>query len=518
MMLARATNSLMLERLQRAVSMSTQPARLSLRDFIRGAWPTLEPVTRYVHGWHIDAICEHLTAVTNGQIRNLLINIPPRHMKSLSVSVFWPMWAWTFKPETRWLFASYAETLAVRDSLKCRRLIQSPWFQGQWSHVFKMTGDQNVKGNFENDRTGYRFSTGVGGAETGAGGDVIVADDPHKTHEAESDTMRENVLVWWDETMSTRLNDPNTGVKIIIMQRVHEADLSGHVLEQGGYEHLCLPAEYEPKTYTTVIGWSDPRKDGGELLWPDRFGVTALSGLKRELGVYGSAGQLQQRPVPRGGGIFQYAQIEIIESVPVQAARVRYWDLAATEGGGAFTVGLLLVRDLDKRICVEDIRRGQLSIGQRDELILQTAHDDAMAYGNTVQIWIEQEPGSSGKETAEDKVAMLRGFPAHAEKVTGSKEVRAEPVARAAEAGELYVLSADWTEGFLNRLALFPMGRYKDEIDALSGAYNKLSLIQYLSPGTTAKAVGDAQTVSRFTRKTVSGSRWGRTDKRGWRR
>jgi len=197
---------------------------------------------------------------------------------------------------------------------------------------------------------------------------------------------------------------------------------------------------------------------------------------------------------------------------------VRYWDLAATEGGGAFTVGLLLARDTERKVYVEDIRRGQLSIGQRDELILQTAHDDALAYGNTVQIWIEQEPGSSGKETAEDKVAMLRGFPAHAEKVTGSKEVRAEPVARAAEAGELYVLSADWTEGFLNRLALFPMGRYKDEIDALSGAYNKLSLIQYLSPGTTAKAVGDAQTVSRFTRKTVSGSRWGRTDKRGWRR
>ncbi|HEY4722814.1 MAG TPA: hypothetical protein VII92_13255, partial [Anaerolineae bacterium] len=152
---------MMKERLQRAIGLNAQSKTLTLPDFIRGAWRILEPVTPYVHGWHIDAICEHLTAVMNGQIRNLLINIPPRHMKSLSVSVFWPTWVWTFKPEMRWLFASYAETLAVRDSLKCRRLIQSPWYQGQWAHVFKMTGDQNVKGNFENDRTGYRFSTGV---------------------------------------------------------------------------------------------------------------------------------------------------------------------------------------------------------------------------------------------------------------------------------------------------------------------------------------------------------------------
>ena len=509
---------MMKERLQRAIGLSAQSKALTLSEFIRGAWRILEPVTPYVHGWHIDAICEHLAAVTHGQIRNLLINIPPRHMKSLSVSVFWPMWVWTFRPEMRWLFSAYAESLSIRDSLKCRRLIQSLWYQSQWGNVFQLTSDQNVKGRFENSRTGYRLATGVGGSATGEGGDIVVVDDAHKTHEAESEQVRENVLIWWDETMSTRLNNPNTGAKVIVMQRIHENDLSGHVLEQGGYEHLCLPAEYEPTSYVTGIGWSDPRQMEGELIWPQRFNSTAIADLKRDLGVYGSAGQLQQRPVPRGGGMFQYAQIETIERVPVQAARVRYWDLAATEGGGAFTVGLLLARDTDRRIYIEDVRRGQLSIGQRDELILQTAKDDALAYGNTVQTWFEQEPGSGGKETAEDKVKMLKGFPAHAEKVTGSKEVRAEPVARAAEAGELLVLSSDWTDGFLHRLGLFPMGRYKDEIDALSGAYNKLSLIQYLPAGTMGAAVGDAQSPSRFTRKTVSGGRWGRNEKRGWRR
>ena len=510
---------MMLERVRRAARLSEQPAVPTLPEFIRGAWHVLEPVTKYVHGWHIDAICEHLVAVTNGQIRNLLINIPPRHMKSLSVSVFWPMWVWTRKPETRWLFSSYADSLAIRDSLKCRRLIQSQWYQRQWADIFQLTSDQNVKGRFENDKTGYRLSTGVGGSATGEGGDFVVADDPHKTNEGESDQMRENVLIWWDETMSTRLSDPKRGAKIIVMQRIHEYDLSGHVLEQGGYEHLCLPSEYEPTTYITGIGWSDPRKQDSELLWPDRFGTDVLDELKRELGSYGTAGQLQQRPAPRGGGMFKREWFEIVASVPHNAARVRWWDKAGTESGGSFTVGLLLAKDAQDKIYIEDVRRGQWSIGRRDEIILATAREDAQSYGNAVHIWTEQEPGSGGKESAEATIRMLAGYPVNAEPSTGSKEIRAQPVASQAEAGNVFVVDADWTAGFLDRLSIFPMGRYKDEIDALSGAFNRLAFTQFLPDGTMSAAVGDAQSPSRFVRKPLSGGRWGRNDnRRGWRR
>ena len=243
-------------------------ARRSLREFVRQAWAVVEPATEYVPGWHLDGIVDHLEAVTRGQIRNLLINMPPRHMKSLAVAVFWPCWEWIDHPERRWLFASYAAALSIRDSLKCRRLIESSWYQANWGERFRLTSDQNTKGRFENDKSGYRLATSVAGAATGEGGDRIVVDDPHNVNEAESDTVRHSVLDWWDLVMTTRLNDPKTGARVIVMQRVHDDDLSGHVLAQGGYEHLCLPAEYEEgHSIITSIGWSDPRTVAGELLW-----------------------------------------------------------------------------------------------------------------------------------------------------------------------------------------------------------------------------------------------------------
>jgi len=248
--------------------LNREQATRHLKDFIRQAWPVIEPSTPFVPGWHLDAICEHLEAVTAGQIRNLLITIPPRHMKSLAVSVFWPCWEWIRWPQRRWLFASYADSLSIRDSVRCRRLIQSPWYQSLFGDRFALTEDQNEKHRYDNDRSGCRIASSVGGSNTGEGGDRIVCDDPHNIHEAESDVIRKNACDWWDKVMSTRFHDPKTVAKLIIMQRVHYSDLAGHVLEQGGYDHLCLPAEYEGVQRTTIIGWTDPRHDSGELLWP----------------------------------------------------------------------------------------------------------------------------------------------------------------------------------------------------------------------------------------------------------
>ena len=264
-----------------------------------------EPSTLFVPGFHIDAIVEHLEAVSYGQIRNLIINVPPRHMKSLLVSVFWPAWEWTRWPERRWLYSSYAASLSIRDSVKCRRLIESPWYQSRWGHVFSLTSDQNAKMRFDNNRSGYRLSTSVGGSVTGEGGDRIVCDDPHKVDDVESDTSRKAALDWWDVAMSTRVNDPKTSAMVIVMQRCHQRDLSGHLLEKGNFEHLCLPAEYEGPGRITSIGYCDPRTELGELLWPERFGPKEIEELKINLGSYASAGQLQQRPSPAGGGIFK---------------------------------------------------------------------------------------------------------------------------------------------------------------------------------------------------------------------
>lgn len=288
----------------------------SLAYFVRAAWHIVEPGHVYIHGWHIEAICTHLEAATRGEIKNLLINMPPRHAKSLIVSVFWPVWVWLTKPDARWIFASYAESLSKRDSVKCRRIIQSYWFQERFGNVFELTGDQNEKLKFENDKTGYRLATSVDGLGTGEGGDFIVADDPHKVGEAESIKNREGVLDWWDHEMSSRGNDPKKVCKVIIMQRIHQQDLSGHMLDQGGYEHLCLPAEYDGRNKLTKIGWSDPRKLHGELLWPDRFGEPELAEAKLRLGSRQYAGQMQQLPSAQEGDIIKRHWIQRYDRRP----------------------------------------------------------------------------------------------------------------------------------------------------------------------------------------------------------
>jgi len=392
-----------------------------LSNFVRHAWHVLEPATPYVHGWHIDLICDHLEAITRGKLRNLVINIPPRHMKSLLVSVLWPAWAWTRRPEMRWLFASYAQSLATRDSLKMRRLVLSPWYQRLWGGEFALTSDQNAKVRFENDRTGYRLATSVGAIATGEGGDVVAVDDPHSASQARSEAERENALIWWDETMSTRLNDPRRGAKVIVMQRLHECDLSGHVLAQGGYEHLCLPAEYEPERSCVTSVGSDPREEPGEPIWPERMGIE---------------------------------------------------DLAApgTQGSGAYTAGVLMHAMMDGSYVVSDVVRGQWSALERERRIKQTAESD----GRKVKVWIEQEPGSGGKESAESTIRNLSGFTVHADRVTGDKETRADPYAAQVEGGNVVLVQGDWNRPFISEHETFPAGQYKDQVDAAAGAFAKL--------------------------------------------
>jgi hypothetical protein len=234
--------------------------RRSLREFTKAAWPTIEPGVDFQNNWHIDAISDHLEAVVNGDIKRLIINVPPRHMKSISVAVAMPAWTWVSQPHKKFLYASYAASLSIRDSTKCRRLIDSPWYKAHFGDKFRLTDDQNQKQRFENDKTGYRIATSVGGALTGDGGDIICIDDPHNVVDSDSSKVREGVLEWWDQAMQTRLNDPRTGAFIIIMQRVHEQDLTGHVLaNQLGDEwsHLCLPARYEigHPTPSRVAAW-----------------------------------------------------------------------------------------------------------------------------------------------------------------------------------------------------------------------------------------------------------------------
>ena len=287
----------------------------SLYEFLRQGWRYMDPAT-FTPGWHIQAICEHLEAVVDGQIKRLCINVPPRSTKSTTCAVAFPAWVWaqrkrsdTSGPGVPMLFASYNDKLSLRDSVKCRRLIESPWYQKTWGNRFKLTSDQNTKSRFSNDKGGERLITSIDAGVTGEGANIILVDDPAAANDVASEAATENVIEWWKGTMSTRLNNMETGAFIIIQQRLAQNDLTGYILEHEldeGWTHLCLPGRFEKaRSFVTSIGWQDPRTEEGELLWPARVSEDALKKLEVKMGPWMFAGQIQQRPEPKGGGIIK---------------------------------------------------------------------------------------------------------------------------------------------------------------------------------------------------------------------
>jgi predicted phage terminase large subunit-like protein len=289
----------------------------SLYEFMKAGWRYIDP-NPFADNWHLGAIAEHLQAVCDGEITRLIINQPPRTTKSSMLVAFDP-WVWaqrehtdTSGPGVQFLHASYAQTLSIRDSVKTRRLLESPWYQTYWGNRVQITSDQNTKIRFDNAQGGYRLATSVDGALTGEGGSIIIIDDPHNATEAESEAVRTSTIEWFDTSLSTRLNNPQTGAVILVMQRLHEEDLTGHILSSDAgsdWVHLMLPMRYEQERariiYPNAIGWSDPRTEEGELLTPQRYDEKSVRKLERQLGPYGTAGQLQQRPEPKGGGILK---------------------------------------------------------------------------------------------------------------------------------------------------------------------------------------------------------------------
>lgn len=448
----------------------------SLSNFVKRAWHVIEPGQPYVHGWHVDAICEHLEAVTNDQLNRLLINVPPGTMKSTLTSIFWPAWEWGPKnlSHMRFIGAAHEQGLAVRDTRKMRNLVLSDWYQKLWP--ISLRGDQNQKTYYENSNTGFRQACAVA-SMTGRRGDRVVWDDPHSAEAALSAALRETALRVFQETLPTRLNNPDRSAIVVVMQRLHENDVSGLILENDyGYEHLCLPMEFEPECRcVTSIGFTDPRKEDGELLFPGRFPREVVDRDRKVMGEYAYAGQMQQRPAPRSGGFFRWENLEIIGAPPKFKKVIRYWDKAGTDGGGCRTAGVKIGITNDNDFVVVDVVKGQWAAPEREKVIKQTAISD----GKDVRIWIEQEPGSGGKESAESTLRNLIGFVVKAERATGDKAVRAEPYSVQVEAGNVKLLKGDWNKEFIDEHKTFPVGKFKDQIDAASGAFNKLAAPSY---------------------------------------
>lgn len=301
--------------------------------FVREAWQVIEP-NELIWSWHMSAICMHLEAVRNGEISRMLINVPPGASKSMLTSVLWPAWCWTTEPELRFLCCSHSLDLALRDSVRCRRLLQSEWYQSFWP--LELVGDQNAKGKYENNYNGFRQAVAAGSV-TGARADHFIIDDPHSVESAASEAMRASTTDWFLEAVPTRLNRPapvyNSDGEIvkpastitIIMQRLHEDDVSGLCLSRNlGYEHLMIPMEFEPerRCYTS-IGFQDPREEAGDLMFPARFPIEVVERDKKALGPYAYAGQMQQRPSPKGGGIIKREYWQLWDDEEAQSQGVK---------------------------------------------------------------------------------------------------------------------------------------------------------------------------------------------------
>jgi predicted phage terminase large subunit-like protein len=595
-----------LARIFQQETMEAEEAISDLRKFVKLAWPIIEPGTPYVHGWHIDAICEHLMAISDGKIKDLLINVPPRHAKSSIVSVIWPVWEWIQQPHIKWLFSSYAQSLSTRDSLKSRRLIQSPWFQKHYWRSFQLLRDQNTKMRYDNDKAGYRIATSVTGSNTGEGGDRVVClpynamitlkynkmaigsldkcwpfvqvlsydrlrkttelkkinqffatntqeicvittinekklectpnhliysskgwfpakdlthldsifneqkkfikikevaiekreiktfnievednnnyfangflvhncDDGNNALEGESQAILESTSIWWKEVMSTRKNDPKMGSRIMVGQRVGCLDLSQVFLESSDPVHLCLPAEYEGNKSRTILGWEDPRIEIGDLLWPERFTYEILTGLKKQLGIYGTAGQLQQRPTPREGGIIKLAWLKYYKLQrdnryriikPTFQYIIQSWDTAFKDG-----------EQNDFSVCITFglVQDGFYIINRwKDKVDFPELEKKTIELAN---IYNPNELVIEDKASAQSLIQCLKKrtkLKIKAVNPDRDKIARLYSISPIIESGMLYLPEDEaWVPDYVDNLVKFPGAVHDDDVDATSQA------------------------------------------------
>ena len=493
-------------------------AEESLAEFIRQAWPIVEPSMPYGHGWHIDLMCEHLEAITNGEMtadgklyNRLLINVPPGMMKSLLVGVFWQAWEWGPKnmPGMRYVCAAHSQELAVRDGLRMRRLIESEWYQARWGDRVRLTKDQNQKTKFENTATGFRQAIAAGSI-TGARGDRVVIDDPQSVEGAASDQMRQTTIEWFREAVPTRLNDPERSAIVVIMQRLHEEDVSGVILDgKFDYDHICLPMRFEAwrKDLPTKLGIVDPRQEEGELLFPLRFPLHVVERDEAAMGPYAVAGQFQQTPSPRGGGIIkrewwqpweheQYPQLQyVIASLDTAYTTKQENDLSALTIWGIFSQAPVATADHQQITNGARLDAGRSFAHALPRVMLMYAWQERIEIHELVQktavsckrfkvdkLLIESK--AAGISVAQElrRLYGLEDFSVQlVEPGNQDKMARLYAVQHIFADQMVYAPERQWADQVINQCAQFPRGKHDDLVDTVSqalGYLRKTSMLQ----------------------------------------
>ena len=434
--------------------------RQDLASFTAKVFHTVDPGAAYLDNWHIGLICAHLEACARGEITRLIVNVPPRHLKSICVSVAWPAWLLGHRPGARIMAASYARELSVRHALDCRHVVTQPWYRRIFPGV-ELAADQNQKHRFQTTELGHRIATSVGGAATGEGADVLIVDDAHNPRQALSATMRQGALDWFDQTFASRLDDKRKGVIVVVMQRLHERDLTGHLLAKGGWTHLCLPAEAERRVVIDFGGIRVVRRPGA-LLHPAREGRAEIATAKRELGAYAYAAQYQQRPAPLVGGIVEGAWFRRYRAAPANPVRiVQSWDTAhkasalndpAVCGTWAETeTGYYLLDVVRRRMEYPELKRAAKSLAKK-------WRPDAVLI----------EDKASGQSLIQDLRAETR-LAVIAVRPDADKLTRMSTASPAIEAGRVYLPEqAPWLYDYEAEMTSFPNAAHDDQVDMTS--------------------------------------------------
>jgi len=491
---------------------------------VRQAWPIFEPAEPMRDTWHIGAVCEHLEALARGQIQNLIITIPPGHAKSLLVSVAFPAWVWTWKPHWRAIFSSYAHTLAVRDSVRCRNVIESPWYVSHFMRPLDAQGtpnpngwtmapDANRQADFGNTRSGRRLSTSVDGTNTGERGNCIVGDDVLSVKDSTSEQVRKTTNDWWEKTMSSRLNVPARDQRVLMGQRIHEDDPQGRALASGLYEHLSLPSHYDPKRACVThvrkvqadgtadedaagneqrsVFFRDPRKEPGELLFPALFPGKVLDHFKKVLGSQYNA-QYEQDPTSEEGATFKRAYWRFWKpdgtAAEWKAPRPdKCWEGPAVPLPKLWEIVLSLdaaFKDGEKNDYVVFTVWG---VWQANRYLLDMVREHA-DFTRTVAVFralVKKYGVLMYNKYVEDKangtavINMLKNeiagiIPVEPE---GGKESRAAAMQPMVQSGNIYLPDgAPWLEDFISEFAKFPKGKHDDIVDSTSQAMIALSM------------------------------------------
>lgn len=440
----------------------------SLAEFVRRSWHVIEPSTPLVWGWVMDVLCEHLEAVSRGEIKRLVANVPPGSMKSILLGVMLPAFEWGPRamPHHRYLGTAHSQTLAMRDSRRCRILIESQWYQNRWP--VKITTDQNTKAKFENTATGFREAMAFSSL-TGSRGSRVLCDDPHSVDSANSRIQLDATVQNFREALPSRVNDKDSAI-VIIMQRLAEDDVSDVALELG-YDHLCIPMRYEPGRSRVVVGSGDPRTETGELMFPERFDEASVVQLENSLGPFGTAGQLQQRPTPRGGGDFKPNMIQVVDAAPTGLRWLRGWDFAGTvKQTSDYTASVKMAIDNDGVTWIADVQNFRESPDGVERAVIQTAGLDKPGKQS-----FPRDPGQAGVAQESNLSKKLRGIAFSFSPESGDKRSRAMPFAAQVNVGNVRLVRGPNTEAYLHQLESFPNGAHDDMVDASSRAYNAIS-------------------------------------------